>query len=49
MKNNGTSGTIYDLFLGHRIAPFLSLEGRIYGGGGANVGGSGFLGLRLSF
>ncbi|MDE2573144.1 MAG: hypothetical protein KGM44_11590 [bacterium] len=47
MERNGNTGAMFVGILGTKVAPLTSLELRVYGGGGNDVGSSAFLGLRF--
>lgn len=46
-NTHGASGTIYDAFVSHRIAPMTAIEARFYGFGSDRAGSSGYIGLRF--
>jgi len=48
LDTNGSTGTIYDVFVGKRIAPLTTVEARFYGFGSDRAGTSGYLGLRFA-
>jgi hypothetical protein len=44
-QTNGTTGTIYDVLAGVRLAPMITLHARYYGSGSSSVGSATYVGL----
>jgi len=42
---NGSTGALYDILAGIRIAPMITLDARYYGSGSSNVGSATYAGL----
>jgi hypothetical protein len=47
LSTHGSTGTIWDGFIAHPIAPDVSVEARYYGFGSNNNGSTGYIGLKL--
>jgi hypothetical protein len=47
-QTDGTTGAVYDILGGIRLAPLLTLHARYYGSGGGNVGSATYMGLFFS-
>jgi hypothetical protein len=47
-QTNGTTGAVYDILAGIRLAPMITLHARYYGSGSGSVGSATYAGLFFS-